>query len=310
MTEVSKSSFEDIKTKTDSFRKYLKNLNIEIKPNAQIDIILNSINRVIELCHSEEIPNGEITELKDAANGWVISDLFIQIQGTKFERLFIPKWRLLSSGNPRLLQRSGSSNERDLLHEVYCAATFANFCESIEFNEPDLTLNFLNYKWGIACKNPTGSTKSITKAIRKGINQIENARVDFGIVAIDLTNIINHSEILIDRRNADEYTYKSFRSKEFAIESLSRIFLEKAIEIESSVNRHLKEFPKQIVKSKAILYMIHSLCIVQKTLCAAGLCKQQSLSPIIFEAADRLCESFNNYWQDFSGQSKKNIHLF
>lgn len=310
MAEVSKSSFEDIKTKTDSFRKYLKNLNVETQPNSPINIILNSINTVIELYHSGEIPNGEINELKDAANGWVISDLFLQIQGTKLESLFISKWPLLSSGNPRLLQRSGSSNERDLLHEVYCAATFANFCDSIEFDEPDLTLIFLNYKWGIACKNPTGSTSSIRKAIRKGINQIENARVDFGIVAIDLTNIINHSEILIDRRNTGEYTYKSFRSKEIAIKSLSRVFLEKVKEIEGSVKRSLKEFPKIIVKSKAILYMIHSLCIVQKTLCTAGLCKQQNLSPIIIEPADRLCKSFNNYWQDFSGQSKKNVHIF
>lgn len=49
--------------------------------------------------------------------------------------------------------------------------------------------------WGPACKTAYGTDRRIAKDIRDGMRQIERSPVNFGIVAVQLTNRFPHEKM-------------------------------------------------------------------------------------------------------------------
>src|SRR4030066_508305 len=198
MLHSAKDSFEFIASRSHRFRDYLLQNNIRIEKKSVLYTILNSIDTALSIYKSGIIPVGirpnEITS--DAANAWFLAETILCANGTPFGEIVRPHLSLLASGDPRHIQAAKSSLQRNKLFEVILACILNNFANTPEFvDPPDVVARYKNTLWGFACKTLSGNLTTAAKRIREGLHQIEKAQVDFGIVAVQGTNLFPHDQM-------------------------------------------------------------------------------------------------------------------
>jgi hypothetical protein len=104
-------------------------------------------------------------------------------------------WRSFRGPDVSLLRDAPQSQDRDRAWEILLAALVAPFSRGVEMAEPDVRCEFGSAKWGLAAKVLyTGNRNRHIDRIVEGARQVENSDVDVGVVAVNVTNLIEHEK--------------------------------------------------------------------------------------------------------------------
>jgi len=87
------------------------------------------------------------------------------------------------------------SHSKNILFELEVAGKLRNIFEDTYLAEPDIVVPFEDGNVGIACKKII-SENNLEKQLSKGVNQIKNNDFIFGIVAINIDNLLPEKTIL------------------------------------------------------------------------------------------------------------------
>ncbi len=84
-------------------------------------------------------------------------------------------------------------------------------------DNPDVIAKIEGTTWGFACKTPhTANAKTYVDNVRVGVDQLERAPVDHGVVIMNLRNLINHDDLWSSRSRDGRFVYDAYRSEEGA----------------------------------------------------------------------------------------------
>lgn len=117
--------------------------------------------------------------------------------------------KLLLKGSLDFFDREPSS-AKNILFELEIAKKLSKKFNNIEFSEPDILVKFDDgNNVGIACKKVV-SEKNLENQLSKGIKQIKDQELEFGIVAFNIDNLIPGGMVMqIDTfAQALEYLHK------------------------------------------------------------------------------------------------------
>lgn len=118
---------------------------------------------------------------------------------------FIPHFRLLKSGSMRLAAESGDDDANHKLFELLVGLVVSAFGKNVRLahpfkkdtSNPDVVAEIDGLRWGFACKVPhSRSIAALHDNILKGLNQIDEADVDSGVVALSPKNILTSASLL------------------------------------------------------------------------------------------------------------------
>lgn len=87
------------------------------------------------------------------------------------------------------------SHAKNILFELEVAGSLRKVFEDTYFNEPDIVVPFMDGNVGIACKKIV-SIKNLQKQLSKGVKQIQTNGFEFGLVAINIDNLLPEEGIL------------------------------------------------------------------------------------------------------------------
>ena len=120
-------------------------------------------------------------------------------------RELLPHLRLIASGS--VLQNRGSSvidSVANKMIELYFGALAMECGEDVKVddpnsakgNNPDVMLTFRGQRWAIALKTLHSTVpRTIYDNIKKGTDQIEASDAKYGLVAINLKNVLDHEAL-------------------------------------------------------------------------------------------------------------------
>jgi hypothetical protein len=95
-----------------------------------------------------------------------------------------------------LVGKEGKGRDRDLTWELFIAAVSVCAANDVEIGHPDVRCRIRDISWGIECKvftslNPEKHVERVKKAVR----QLEQSDVDRGFVAVNVTNVVDHTHL-------------------------------------------------------------------------------------------------------------------
>jgi len=167
-----------------------------------------------------------------AADLLVMVDLVEEVlrggtSSTNAERL-----RLLAAGDHSATARGRPSGERNLVFELMCAGWLTRIATDVDLvDPPDVLSTYRGMRWGIACKNASGSAHSAFVSVKKGIEQLDQSPCEQGAVVVRITDVYPHEE-LVPGRSSGMRSIPSFQDGdqlfEFAM-GLARPFVAEVI---------------------------------------------------------------------------------
>ncbi|HMS55395.1 MAG TPA: hypothetical protein PKA27_08335 [Fimbriimonadaceae bacterium] len=132
---------------------------------------------------------------------------------------FIGHLKLLSKGEPTSNVKHSSDPESNKLFELYFGLSVSSLASKVEMDNPkksagsnpDVIAQIGDKRWGFACK-VVHSENPQTHFDRwvDGVDQIERAEVDYGIVVFKLTNIFKHDSVFQSRSDGAAVKYSAF----------------------------------------------------------------------------------------------------
>ena len=119
--------------------------------------------------------------------------------------------------------------------ELFVATILFHICSNLRFDSPnnskgenpDVIGEFKGRKWGFACKvSHSENPLTFLERVREGVDQIEKADVDHGIVIVNLKNLIPHDIIWPAKPEKDsgEWIYGAFPFRDGPSEMIQIIF--------------------------------------------------------------------------------------
>lgn len=114
-------------------------------------------------------------------------------------------FRLLKKGDPVLTDASGrSTHQRNEVWELLLASLIATFAQDVRREEPDITCYIGQTRFGLAAKVLySDGEQAILRRVQDGANQLERSRVDVGVVAVNLVELIPHDALFANLERAD-----------------------------------------------------------------------------------------------------------
>ena len=104
-----------------------------------------------------------------------------------------PMLHVFRGDDLNLLRWGKSSKSRDEAWDVLVAALCAPFCTHVRFDEPDVRVVFDGLDLGLACKMPYRTDpKRHLNQIMEGVAQLERSTADYGLIMVNLVNILAH----------------------------------------------------------------------------------------------------------------------
>lgn len=94
---------------------------------------------------------------------------------------------------------------RDAVWELLAACIMASHCEDVHYEEPDIACMFRHAKFGVACKFAySNNRRTQLDAIMKGVRQLEDSECEYGVVLVNVTNLIPHDLFLPEPPSSGE----------------------------------------------------------------------------------------------------------
>ncbi|ABV67584.1 hypothetical protein Abu_1328 [Aliarcobacter butzleri RM4018] len=202
-------TFENIKLEESKKRaNYIKELF------AQNKLKLNELSHLGKLLKTvENSEKGKSLELFDILDISRVYEALVVFETIGIEETILNRIR---KGK---LDFNNSSNDdgKNILFELEIAASFLKKGISVKFDEPDLIVELLGKKIGIACKK-INSIKRIQQALSKGTKQNIEQKVDYAIVALNIDNYHPIGHLLVKRTRKDALDFIHKRNKNLYFE--------------------------------------------------------------------------------------------
>jgi len=293
MTYLTKTTFAAVEEKIGEFENYLSANSIEPHQGSILAMMIRTSRRIIKGWREQEIAadfpvHDGMTEFSELH---YLCDLILEIRGLDFEVELLPKLKVLAKGDPGPLAPGARSRERDTSFEILCASISRRFAKDVRFLEPDVQCQFLNARWGLACKAVYGTDTSAERAIHKGISQITKSNSDYGIIILQLTNVFPHEGMYRRYAGGD---IGSDRSREMLVNRfhrLGRLCCEPFHQAAKRAMRHRKDS-----RVRGVLFLMQSAPYWHGMRTAVSGCEYRSLSPII-GLEEQFFRCFNEHLQ-------------
>lgn len=178
-----KTSFLDIKRKVAFIRELFETEDFKIKESSFLNKLLTSIESISDtVTEQEAIKSLDVNRLYEAL---IIVESF---ENKKSILKRISKGKLDFNDDK-------DDDGKNILFELEIAVALKNHGLDVKFGEPDLVVTIDDKLIGIACKK-VYSIKNFQKLISKGVHQIKDNYFDYGIVAINIDNILPVGHLL------------------------------------------------------------------------------------------------------------------
>jgi hypothetical protein len=181
--------------------------------------------------------------------------------------------------------------------------------KSSEGKNPDVIGEFKGKKWAFACKSShSPNPQTFLERVRDGIEQIERANVDRGIIFVNLKNLIPHDDIWQAKRDAQTgvWEYAAYLNRDAPITLIRQMFQNFEQNIFSLIGGR-QAFVNEFTGTKVVPMVLMFYCTVAGISYAPGIrgpiiIKQLTGTGIIREnldsEAEELIDLFNDYLHD------------
>ncbi len=151
--------------------------------------------KLLELPQTVRVPREKIGEEIREPLGFDATMCAIATALTKNPASVSPRLKDLLRGVPNVFAPCPPSQQRDRTWEVVVAGLISQFCDEWQFEEPDIQAMFGGQRGAIALKL-CQSSKSLTAAIKKGLDQCNGQTADFNIVCVNATELLEQDDVL------------------------------------------------------------------------------------------------------------------
>lgn len=203
---------KEIKQQIEYIRKTFADSEVAINEASYLNQLLS---RTYENLSEENTP----FEIFDALSVNRIYSALLNLENYENKTKYLKD--LLSS--PLDFMEGTQSHSKNILFELEVAGTLRNKFKETYLDEPDIVVPFDDGNVGIACKKII-SEQNLEKQLSKGVKQIANNDFQFGIVAINIDNLLPRQAVLNAATHQDALNALHKANQEF-IDRNSDMFL-------------------------------------------------------------------------------------
>lgn len=264
------------------FEKLLRQYGMEIPTGSPLEDASLAIMEMVELRKDKSIHNKKIDCRERWRQAFFIADVARKALRTRNHSNFgnlIPHLRLLlESCNLSQFSKTPSTAspiERDTnnkIFELFMAMILFQICSNLQFDDPikskgrnpDIIGEFKGKRWGFACKvSHSDNPLTFLDRVRDGIDQIEKAAVDKGLIIICLKNLVPHDITWPAKFDEEtgEWIYRAFPISDDGSKFIQSAF-EKFQQSLALATLGLERFQNFFVGKKAIPMVLIFYCSV------------------------------------------------
>ncbi len=213
------------------FEKLLQQYNMGIPPNSPLEEASISILEMLEIRKKKEIHNLKVDCRERWRQAFFLADVArkaVRAQAhADFSKLLSHLHLLLEPTNfsqfsaVDVTTTPKQKDTNNKIFELYVAVILFSILSDLQFDNPqasqggnpDIIGKSRGKKWGFACKvSHSENPLAFLAQVRKGIDQIEKADVDHGLIVVNLKNLIPHDIIwpAIQDKKTGIWSYLAF----------------------------------------------------------------------------------------------------
>jgi len=238
-------SLEDNQKAVLDFENLLRRYQMEIPVGSPLEEASAAILEMLEIHKDKAVHDKKVDCREKWRRGFFLADIARKALRAEshadFKNLLLHLKLLLEPGNFSqfsAIQASADAKEKETnnkVFELFVATILFQICSNLRFDDPinseagnpDVIGEYKKKHWGVACKvSHSENPLTFLDRVREGVEQIERADVDHGIVIVNLKNLIPHDIIWPARRDKEggEWTYGAFPFRDGPSEMIQIIF--------------------------------------------------------------------------------------
>lgn len=231
----SSSTYGELGRNLRSFEEILEGLGQPVLHGSPLEHELLDLYETVECFESRRPPNERLdvrSQLQNAVCTSSFIKLFLSCVGHPLFYKLLPHIKLLAEASLRQAAPTPREDQgNDKVFELYIAMAALGFVDDIDLDHPehsrgdnpDLLLRVPSGRWALACKAPHSQRiDTLWDRIVDGVDQIERADCDVGLVVVTLKNLLTVDGWFTLDRLENECRYGVYKSAEVAIQKLLR----------------------------------------------------------------------------------------
>lgn len=275
-------SLEDNQKVVLDFEKLLHRHNMEVPVGSPLEEASTAIFEMMEVHREKAVHDRKLDCREKWRRGFFLADIARKALRAEthadFSNLLSHLRLLLKPGNFSqfsAIEASANPKEKETnnkVFELFVATILFQFCSNLRFDDPrnskagnpNVIGEYKSKRWGFACKvSHSENPLTFLDRIREGVEQIEKADVDHGIVIVNLKNLIPHDIIWPARRDgvSGEWTYGAFPFKDGPSEMIQIIFQKFQQQVFTLTGGH-ESFVSRFAGKKAVPLVLMFYCSV------------------------------------------------
>jgi len=250
-------SLEDNQKVVLDFENLLRRHQMEIPVGSPLEEASAAILEMLEIRKDRTIHDRKIDCREKWRRGFFLADIARKALRAEhhpdFKNLLLHLRLLLEPSNFSQFSAIAASvnpKEREInnkVFELFVAVILFQICSNLRFDNPnnskggnpDVIGEYKGKRWGVACKvSHSENPLTFFDRVREGVDQIEKANVDHGIVIVNLKNLIPHDIIWPAKsdKESGEWTYGAFPFRDGPSEMIQIIFQNTTVRFRNPVN--------------------------------------------------------------------------
>ena len=275
-------SLEDNQKVVLDFENLLRRHQMEIPMGSPLEEACTAILEMLEMHRDKAVHDKKLDCREKWRRGFFLADIARKALRAEshadFRNLLLHLRLLLEPANFSqfsAIQASASPKEKETnnkVFELFVATILFQICSNLRFDDPknsragnpDVIGEYKTKRWGFACKvSHSENPLTFLDRIRDGIEQIEKADVDHGIVIVNLKNLIPHDIIWPAKRDGvnGEWTYGAFPFRDGPSEMIQIIFQKFQQQVYALTGGH-EAFVSRFAGKKAVPLVLMFYCSV------------------------------------------------
>ena len=275
-------SLEDNQKVVLDFENLLRRHQMEVPVGSPLEEAVTAILEMLEIRKDKTIHDKRVDCREKWRRGFFLADIARKALRAEhhadFKNLLSHLRLLLEPTNFSqfsAIEASANPKEREInnkVFELFAAVILFQICSNLHFDNPnkskggnpDVIGEYKGEKWGFACKvSHSENPMTFLDRVREGVEQIEKANVNHGIVIVNLKNLIPHDIIWPARldKETGEWTYGAFPFRNGPAEMIQIIF-QKFEQQVYDLTGGREAFVKQFAGKKAVPLVLMFYCSV------------------------------------------------